>query len=83
MVPTMLSGIAMVQEVGVGVLMSQVAKVFASPYGTGTKVLMQIGAAAITTAVGSTITQKTSDLEERILTMQEKAIGLEVVGIIE
>ena len=83
MVPTMLSGIALVQELGVATLMSQAARVFASPYGTGTKILMQVGAAAVTTAVSSTIGKTTKDLEEKILTMQEKAIGITVVGIIE
>lgn len=83
MVPTMLSGIALVQEIGVATLMTQVAKVFASPYGAGTKVLMQVGAAAITTAVGSGIAKTTKDLEEKILATQERAIGLDVIGVIE
>lgn len=83
MVPTMLGGIALVQEIGVATLMSQVAKVFASPYGTGTKILMQVGAAAVTTAVCSNVGKTTKDLEERILEMQEKAVGLEIVGVIE
>lgn len=83
MVPTMFSGIALIQEIGVATLMSQAAKVFAAPYGTGTKILMQIGAAAITTAVGSNLSKTAKDLEEKILVMQEKAVGLDVIGVIE
>lgn len=83
MVPTMLGGITLLQEIGVATLMGQVAKVFGSPYGTGTKVLMQIGAAAVTTAVCSNVGKTAKDLEEKILEMQEKAVGLKVVGVIE
>ena len=83
MVPTMLTGLGLIQELGVATLMSQVANVFASPCGKGTKVLMQIGAMAITSAIGHNIADTTKDLEEKILAMQEKAVGLDVIGIIE
>lgn len=84
MVPTIASGLSLLGTIGAETLIHNLAKQVAKgSANVGTKVLTRAGAIAISAVVGNGLMEMAHHGEERILEMQERAIGLDVIGVIK
>lgn len=84
MVPTIASGLSLLGTIGADTLIHNLAKQVAKgSTSVGTKILTRAGAVAISAVVGNGLMEMVKNGEERILQMQEKAIGLDVIGIVK